>query len=317
MSKKRELFGMAFGKAIVAVLCTTSLTAPAMAESTLVQDAKPVEIGLIIEDVGASERINFSGKLRMLSQRIPAAACNMAAGIEIDTSREILNGAVAEFAKIVDALEFGDDSIGIKGAESRRKTLMQIEKLRAEWTPFRQAAENIAAGQDADAALVYVSENNLKVLEEAKLLVSEVSTEYSNPAEMTQANAMLIDISGRQRMLTQKMAKEVCGVETGNQAMGDAEALGKTMGLFEASLVALKDGFEGAGINPPPTDAIQAGLDDIFNDWQGISADMKLVTAKDAVGLDAMSSIYGRLNVALKEMNDVVGLYSEAAKSSI
>jgi hypothetical protein len=43
-----------------------------------------------------------------------------------------------------------------------------------------------------------------------KLLVSDLLAQYSNPNAMLQAIAMLVDISGRQRMLTQRMSKNFC-----------------------------------------------------------------------------------------------------------
>ena len=79
--------------------------------------------GEFVEDVGASERINFSGKLRMLSQRIPAAVCYSNAGVESEKSQEMFESASAEFHTILAALEFGDESLNIKGAEEDRKVL--------------------------------------------------------------------------------------------------------------------------------------------------------------------------------------------------
>ncbi|GFE64446.1 type IV pili methyl-accepting chemotaxis transducer N-terminal domain-containing protein [Litoreibacter roseus] len=308
--KKIPKCSLAFPAAIVALGLHG-----AIAQAAMQSQVEPA--GLVIEDVGAGERINFAGKLRMLSQRISASACYYVNGVGGDGSRSALTTSTAEFEKIVKALQYGDESIGIIGPEERRKTLVQIEKLQAVWGPIKTASEAILEGDDHQANILHIAENNMPLLDEAKLLVSEIVGQYSNPAEMLQSDAMLIDISGRQRMLTQKMSKESCGISTKINAMGSADALTGTMNMFETSLIALKDGFPNAGINPPPTDEIQAGLDVVYEDWTTAKAKLETVVAGGQLSVDQMNAIFDGLNVTLKDMNDVVMLYTAAAKSAI
>ena len=49
----------------------------------------------------AKERINFSGKLRMLSQRAAAAGCNLGASVDEEHNRQLLSLTSAEFSKIL------------------------------------------------------------------------------------------------------------------------------------------------------------------------------------------------------------------------
>ena len=77
-----------------------------------------------MKEENAEERINYSGKLRMLSQRIPSAACHLSRGIDVEGARALLRAAPAEFEQILTALEFGGDTeLNIKHPETRRKSI--------------------------------------------------------------------------------------------------------------------------------------------------------------------------------------------------
>lgn len=270
-----------------------------------------------IKDVGASERVNFSGKLRMLSQRIAAAACNFEDGIEAETSAKILQGGVAEFDKIVNGLEFGDADLNINGEEERRKTLVAIEALRTAWAPIKTSAQGLTKVDHDASAYEAIAAGNMPLLGKAKLLVSELSGQYSDPTAMLQADAMLVDISGRQRMLTQKMSKEACQIW---HLGGDAaiqEALAGTMNMFEVSLLALRDGMDMAGIKKAPTEPIYGGLDDIHSDWLEVKPMLETAVVAKPMDPAGRAEVFGRLNVMLKEMNAVVGLYTKFAKTGL
>lgn len=270
-----------------------------------------------IEDVGATERINYSGKLRMLSQRIAAASCNYTAGVAPDVSKSMLTAAGVEFEKIVNGLARGDVELRIKGQETRRKTLAAIAALRGQWEPIKTAVDRLVADGPSAEATAVIDQGNMGLLSKAKLLVSELSGQYSDPSAMNQANAMLVDISGRQRMLSQKMSKEACLIwSAGGDPMAQ-EALGGTMQMFELSLLALRDGMPSAGINAAPTDEIATGLSALWTDWTAIKPGLQQAVEGVMLDGEARAEMLGKLNTALKDMNTVVGLYTVYAKSGL
>ncbi|NJM83105.1 MAG: hypothetical protein HC844_11975 [Tabrizicola sp.] len=272
---------------------------------------------LVIEDVGGSARIRSAGKLRMLSQRISAAACNISAGVAAEMSAEVLTATKTEFRAILDGLTNGNDALGMFGPEKRRLTLVEIEAVTVLWNDFEAAVDGVLAGTEMAANIDYIAANNEALLKQANLLVSEISGEYSNPAEMTQAKAMMVDISARQRMLTQKVAKEVCGVASGNAAMGDPEKLAKTMDLFEVSLNALRGGMPEAGIGAAPTPEIKAVLDASWEDWQRVKAEIAKVVETGSADAETQALIFDLMNAKLGEIDKASGLYSEYARSTL
>ncbi len=301
-----------------ALVAGTAMIASLAATQGVASDATTGEAQIIpaavVEEVGASERINFSGKLRMLSQRIPSAACHLAAGIEKDGALKLLSGATAEFNKILDGLEFGDADLKIIGEEQRRKTLVKIHDLRAQWEPMQAAAEAMMNGSTSDEHLSIVLQQNIPVLDAAKLLVSELVGQYSDPSAMIQADSMLIDISGRQRMLTQKMSKESCMIWSGHGTAETAQALTGTMQMFEVSLMALRNGMDQAGIKAPPNDEIGAGLDVVIGHWNHVKPELEMVLASTMDDSNFEADMFNSLNTTMVDMNKVVGMYTKAAK---
>ena len=286
------------------------LTTPLHAQTT----ADVTEGTSFLQDIGASQRIDFSGKLRMLSQRIVAAGCNYTAGIDPDRSGPALEAAKAEFQVIVDALEFGNDDLGIIGAEERRKTLVGLSKLRELWEPAATSGAAILADTATPETVATFADQSAPLLEMAKLLVSEISAQYSDPTALLQADALIIDIAGRQRMLSQRMSKNVCLIASGlNTDVATAE-LSATANIFDVSLNALRHGLAESGIKPPPNDDIVAGLDVVIGDWANLRPIVDAAIAGQPIDAEQRDIMFNGANTMTGNMNTVVGMYSTASK---
>ena len=268
-----------------------------------------------IDDEGATERVNFSGKLRMLSQRVAAASCNLTAGIMPEQSQAMLTSAQAEFSKILQALEFGDADLRIRGQEKRRKTLEALAGVHQQWDPMNNAISSLVNNESVNENLALINQLNMPLLSAAKLLVSEISGEYTDPSVMMQSDALLIDIAGRQRMLTQKMSKESCSLWSGQSEMADE--LKSTMKVFDTSLLALRKGLEGAGVRAAPTAEIMYGLDDIWVKWKDLEPTLQAASDGNSVDPELRADVSRKLDVLLADMNVVVGMYTIFGKTGL
>lgn len=300
--------------AVAALTLSTATQGVAQSGAISIPPEDPIQLTQFLEDIGASERINLSGKLRMLSQRIPAAACTYHAGIAAEQSNAVLHAAKVEFDTIIAALEFGDETLNIIGEEQRRKTLAAIANLHAKYDPLHAAFDDIEATGGTDEEVLELAEHNMEVLDAAKLLVSEISGQYADPTALLQSDALTIDIAGRQRMLTQKISKEVCLIMSGIYADASLETLGGTVSMFETSLNALIFGMDGAGISPAPTEEILTGLEIVQADWAEISDYVETVSAGGSVDEATRAMIFTGLNKTMADMNAVVGMYTENSK---
>ncbi|MEL7151760.1 MAG: type IV pili methyl-accepting chemotaxis transducer N-terminal domain-containing protein [Pseudomonadota bacterium] len=265
----------------------------------------------------AEERINFSGKLRMLSQRIPSAACHLSRGIDVEGAGALLKAAPVEFEKILTALEFGGDAdLNIKHPETRPKTLLRIRELRAAWEPMKAAAAKLSEGTGTDEDVNFILTQNMAVLGAAVRLVPELVKQYSNPNAVPYADLLLIDISGRQRMLTQKMSKESCMLGTSHRTADTPAQLEGTMRIFEAFLTALRFGMPELGLKAPPNASISQGPDVAQTNWMSVKPFLTTILSDEYLDNEADTFKFQRLNTTIADMNKVVGLYTAAAKPS-
>jgi len=267
-----------------------------------------------LEEIGGAERINYAGKLRMLSQRIAAAACIVHADINPGESEALLHGSIEEFDKILAALEFGDEGLGIIGVEERRKTLAAIHALKERWSAVEEIVREVENHSATEAHVQFIADENMAVLGDAKLLVSEVSGQYADPTALLQSDALRIDIAGRQRMLTQKISKEVCFIGSDINAAASMEVLGGTINMFEVSLNALQHGMPEAGIGPAPNDEIAAQLTQVSADWSAIKPHLDMVMAGGVLDDATRVEVFKGLNKTMGNMNVAVGMFAESSK---
>lgn len=263
----------------------------------------------------SADRIRYSDRLTMLTQRVAAASCALTSDIAIEESRFHLEEAMYEIDIILEALREGNERLHIIGPEKNRRTLHDIDVLEEEWKETHGAVEAVLAdGHDVDNAHI-IDDHNLSLLEKAQVLATDISGQYSDPYEITQAQAMLITIAGRQRMLTQKMAKDACEIWTGYHAEDGRADLEKTMVIYENSIVALREGLPAAGIMPAPTPAIEKDLDLILERWYVIRGNLDKLLAGEALSVEQKYEIFHDFNLELDDLEHLIHDYKQFVES--
>jgi len=204
-----------------AVLALMTGTAPAALANDVSPQALPAPVpAQLVEDIGAAERIDVADRLRTLTQLIPASACHLHGGVLADEARQMLTVAHDTFTVLTDALLDGDESLNIIGAEQRPKTIAEIEAINVAWQPTDDAVMRLLADANDTEALAVIKDTNGPLFDKASHLLSELEGEYTNPTELLLVDMLLIEIAGRQSMLTQKMSKEVCTIWCGQGVAG-------------------------------------------------------------------------------------------------
>lgn len=275
------------------------------------QTAATVAIGA----EGDQMRILGANELRSYSRQVSANACHVAEGIKVESSVAALETATNNFDTIIAALRNGNDARGISSGETRRKTLAEIAAVEAAWQPTRDAAMAIVSGAEPHSSVVTILDDSDEVLIAAEKLLVELTSQYSNPADMVQADAFLIEIASRQRMLIQEMAKQSCMISAGLAKPETPDDLTASMQVFDASLTALRDGLPSAGVRPPPTPEIAEQLSAIFANWGDVRPTLETLGSGEMIEKTAEAEKIDVLYQMMIDMTQTVMLYRQALGS--
>jgi two-component system nitrate/nitrite sensor histidine kinase NarX len=144
-------------------------------------------------------------------------------------------------------------------------------------------------------------------------------------ARAQRADALIINLAGRQRMLTQAMTKAAMGV-TGAYSADYETELQEAARTFDSTLQALRDGgtlvYGGRAVTLPPTTdpETRTQLEEVVALWGQFREDVETLRTADpdsAAFVQAMREIEATSPVILQEMDEVVQLYEAAAERKV
>jgi len=253
--------------------------------------------------------INLSGRQRMLTQKMSKELLLMAAGEHIraidvqDNYRELLKSS-ALFDHILDGLLQGDAELGLrpaKGADVRAR----LKAIKDMWIQFRPSID-IALTSEGNVDYFKVASQSLPLLNEVNKAVKLF--EKKAMRESGKKVSTVINYAGRQRMLIQKMAKEMLLVYLKHE---NRENLFRSMWMFEETMRALMDGdsittIDGKKVRLPQTrdKAILAQLAKVRDMWQSFRSLLNdEINEENIIKMSAMNM------KLLREMDIVVKMY--------
>lgn len=298
-----------------------SLKAPALLASAVLTFAftplaaeQTIQVGqeaYYMADDG-NQRINLSGRLRMLSQRIPGMACNCAAGIETAASEANLAAAVEEFSVILAGLQVGDPDLEIYGPEDSRRILNGINQLQERWEPIETLAADVLARNAENAAVDELAASSLPLLTDAQILVGRIVERHYDHVFEVQSEAFTIDFAGRQRMLLQQMSKNICLLHTETATEQTLQELEKGYALFDATLTALQNGMPEVGVLAPLNETVADGLQVVDDGWTALNPLLQRAMAGEKFDEATRVQLFHDLNALTGKMNETVKMYVQA-----
>lgn len=125
---------------------------------------------------------------------------------------------------------------------------------------------------------------------------------------------VVLNLSGKQRMLSQKMSKEVMLIALDVDKNKNIKNLTATVALFDKTLKGLRDGDASLGLPPTTSKRILRQLDKI-NDkhWQAFHKTIQEILAAKNVSQEQVGAIATANLPLLKQMNKCVKLYEKDA----
>jgi len=237
-------------------------------------------------------RVNLSGRQRMLTQRMTKLALLVSSNIDSDNNKKSLMEVTTLYGKTLNDFK-NTDNQDIKN---------QILVIEGAWKPFLKNIKHIAEGQDKEGtALTYVISNNEALLKESNILVDKFEKSNTSQNYIEKAMVSIVNIAGRQRMLTQKMTKEKLLIIQKGQDQYENKLV-KTIKLFDDSLVLLKHGNSEQKIVKPSNQKIITQLNKVDNLWK----DLKPLYEKKKPSSKEMTSIINKNPILLREMHKMV-----------
>lgn len=262
--------------------------------------------------------LNLSGKQRMLSQKMSKEIMLIALGIDADANLKNLAATSSLFDKTLKGLRDGDADLHLPPTVNRR-IRKQLDKIEGLWVEFYAVVNSILKAQTVSKEQVtVVAANNLPLLKQMNKCVLLYEKDASQAGLKADPGlAVTINLSGKQRMLSQKMSKEFLLVAYGHEMDDNKLNLLETYSLFERTLKGLLDGDATLDLPGTKSETIRQQLAVVDDLWKAF----KPVVAQ---GADPKTSAIDEAQIRklaaenlplLKEMNKAVGMYEkEAAK---
>ena len=257
-------------------------------------------------------KINFAGRQRMLIQRAGKFVC--LAGLAPNPLP--LLAAAEETLKLHHRAEIGlrngDEGLGLE-PETNALVLKALMHASGAFAPFGEAIYDAIEGRAVEPGdLKKVALLNGSALNAMDAAVKIVERVYESD-ELSKQLAMLINISGRQRMFTQRMVLQLCLYRSGTKSEGSLQEFFTTMNRFSISLNILRRVTPAAVASGMRTPIIEA-LDMAQSEWDALGALMsRAVRPVSNHSFDDMLDIDRRAENLLGKLNEIVLLYEGAA----
>jgi len=285
--------------------------------SAVAQSSADAEIAIDTSHSGTSDsadRILLAGQLRTFTQQLAAASCAVTSGVDVEEAHDVLETAMADFDRYLAALLDGDEELHVLGPEENARVAADLAHVEEEWLTVHPSVEAVIAdGSDVDAAH-FIDDHNLKLLELTTILSADIVGHYADPSEVSARDSLLIEIAGRQLMLTQKMAKDSCEIWSGYNSEAARVDLAETMDVFESSLRALRFGLDAVGVIAAPNDIIRDDLDTLLARWEIVKVNQQTLVDGGELTLEQKTEIFHDLLLELEDLNHLVHDYKEYAE---
>lgn len=259
--------------------------------------------------------MNLSGRQRMLSQKMTKEALLATSGINAEENRKNLKETMNTFEKVFKGLRDGDASLNLPACENEEITakLDKINLLYDEMVPLLSKVTE--GGVLTPIELPVLAKLNLPILITMDSAVKMFEQEAGKVLTKDPALALVINLAGKQRMLTQKMSKEALLMYLKIDMVNNGKMLRDTASLFDQTLKGLKDGDSDLGLPITRDAGIISQLDVVGSFWSTAKPLVEKTSNVDNyVSQEEAAAVVELLSTILKEMDKAVKMYEALSK---
>lgn len=252
---------------------------------------------------GDTRVINVAGRQRMLSQKMTKEAMALLRG---NAKKADILSTAKQFDSSLNDLISGNPKENIPPTKEA-DIKAQLGKVKTMWAKFyKNLTQLLDLADERAAAYSAISETNLTLLKDMNDAVFMM--------EQERLNARTINLAGRQRMLSQKMAKEALLLESGETKAEDFQA---TVNLFDQTLKGLIDGSKELGLGSMKSAAVLSQLRKVEERWTLFRGNAENLIALVEPSAKYVNYILNNNVPLLKEMNAAVLQYEKAATAKV
>ena len=191
----------------------------------------------------------------------------VAANINAEENRKKLKETMKLFETSLRALRNGDAAMNIPACEFP-DIVEQLEKVQMFYDEIDVVFDKTVEGGVPDNFdMQQIAKASLPLLTAADKAVQMFEVEAKKVLTKDPTLALVINVAGRQRMISQKMAKEALLIYLKIDPVNQAESLKKSTVLFENSLKGLKFEDSETGLPPTKSEEIIYQLDIVDASW--------------------------------------------------
>ncbi len=245
--------------------------------------------------------INLSGRQRMLTQKMSKEMLLIYLGVEPEQNRLNLGNSAIMFSDTLKGLMDGDKKVNLPPTTDKA-IYTQLELVSGMWQKFSQYVLATLSGEIDGAFIERMAQENLPLLSEMNKAV--YMYEKAAGADL-KTLAPVVNLSGRQRMLSQKMTKEFLLIAVNVDAEKNKQNLAKTVALFDRTLKGLLDGDPAQRLPGTPQADVRAQLAVVQARWD----DYRPVLEQGDFSGEQIRRAAALNLPLLKEMNKAVKMY--------
>jgi hypothetical protein len=232
-----------------------------------------------------SQAINESGRLRMLTQRMAKAHLLKALDIRPVASQNQLDKSILKFeANILQLKEF---SRTLQESTALHQTIRDVEE---QWYNYKKT---LHMHVNVNSASQLLKQSDLTLMACEKLVV-----QLENTAQ--RQSARWVNLSGRQRMLSQRIAKLYTAISLSTDKMLYDKGLKTAVLEFDMALKELRE-------SPDNTEYLNHKLNKVATQWNFSKQGFKVLNK----GASTPLVIFMTTETILKQMNDITALYED------
>ncbi len=260
--------------------------------------------------------LNLAGRQRMLTQKMSKEFFLIAAKVDPQANRDQLQATMQLFEKTLAGLRDGDAEVGLP-ATTNKLIIKQLDTTKSLYEQIQPVLAKVASGSDPTPQDIdSIAANNLPVLKNMNKAVKMYERRASKVLTGSDSLGVVINLAGKQRMLTQKMSKEFLLVYLGADPDNNRLNVRESASLFDRTLKGLLDGDTDLDLPGTTDEAIRTQLGVVSELWSGFYVVVQEAAKQDAALTQDQVQVVASQNLPLlKNMNAAVKMYEQLAKT--